>query len=377
MMGIGWAMMLAGSLAAAPSPEAERLLREGKADDAAVLLEESAKAAPGDVETLCLLGKARAWSGRLEDAEAAYLEALKSSPSDRDCLLGLARLRGYQGRWADAASVVEGGLRALPEDREFLAEKISVERGRRRARCDAACRRTVRAGLGYDAYSFAGASQGLSLFYRDRALYGWDASAAASYEHRFRLDDVGLALQGVRKLGRGAWGSVGAGAATRGTLLPVFMASAGGGLSAVGGFSVEGLGSFRRYKDADVWAVSPGLVWEGSGWLLSAGYAGSQARYDNGSLSGWLPAWRLRAVWAAGCPVRPWASWSRAREAFEAGAGRGAASFRSQRWAGGLSWRVRRGLDLEASSYYETRPELGQRVRGAGLGAAWSWGSLP
>lgn len=361
---------------AGPAEEGRAALAAGRGKDAAPLLSAAVEGAPGDLDLRADLGRALSWSGRYEEAARAYEAVLSSRPDHREALLGLARLEGYRGRFKDALAAVDRGLAAHPGDRELSAERARLGGLLRDSRCALRERFTVRCGWGGEDYSFSGPGNGVSASFRDRRFRGWDAAVAASYEHRFALDDLDLGVSASRKA-FGGWGGFSLGGATRHVLLPALRASLDGGARLGRGFGAEGKLAFRRYDNAKVLSFSPALAWEGRGLALTAGYSVSSTYYDSGARSGALSSFSARAAWLRSCPVIPWIGYSRTREAFEAGSAAGARSFSADHFSAGAALHLPGGFAVDAYASRERRPASGQTITRAGAGAAYSWGGAP
>lgn len=237
---------------------------------------------------------------------------------------------------------------------------------------------TARAGFAHEAYGFTGPGNGFSASLQDRSFHGWNAAAGADYQHRFRFDDLGLWAGAARRL---PWGRSHAGftvgGATRHVLLPAFRASGEGGLSLGRGFSADGKIEYRHYDDANVYIAAPVLAWEGRGAELSAGYTLSSAYYTSGGRSGGLSSYKLRAAKTGWCRVKPWAAYAYTKEPFEAGSGRGVASFTADHYSLGAELRLEDGLAFNGAYRREERRASGFKVDHYEAGAAYSWGGPP
>jgi tetratricopeptide (TPR) repeat protein len=103
--------------------QALRLLRRGKAEEAAALLARAAQRDPQDAEIANNLGHALHLSGRFADAERAYKQALDVDPHRWLALLGLAELWAADPtRWDRRGEIVAFLTRGL--------ERITDEKGR-------------------------------------------------------------------------------------------------------------------------------------------------------------------------------------------------------------------------------------------------------
>lgn len=370
-------LFAAGPAVAGPAEDGRGALAAGRGKDAAPLLQAAVEADPGDPDLRADLGRALSWSGRYDEAERSYQVVLSSMPGHREALLGLIRLYGYRGDFSAGIAAAERGLALHPGDREIGAERARLRGHQRASRCSLKKRFTLHCGYGHEDYSFTGPGNGASVSLRDRRFHGWDAGVAASYAHRFGLDDLDLGVSASRKVpSLGGWAGFSVGGATRHVLLPVFRASVEGGRPLVAGFGVETSLGFRRYDHAKVFSLSPSLTWEGYGLALTGGYGLSSTYYDSGLKSGGLSSFRARAAWMRSCPVIPWVSYARTREGFEAGSILGARSFSADHYTAGATVHLPRGLALDGYGGREVRAANGLSVTRFGLGASFSWGTL-
>ena len=168
-------------------------------------------------------------------------------------------------------------------------------------------------------------------------------------------------------------GAVTLGAAGRGVLLPRWHAMLQGGLALKPPFSAEGSASFRRYREADVYALNFAAFLYGKDATLSCAYSPSQTFFRAGGKSGVLSSVRAKAVWSGWRFAQPWLSYARAEEAFEAGLS-GAGSFKAAHYGAGASWRFWPAWLIETYYLLEDRNQSGRRVERFGLGASCLWG---
>jgi len=374
---VGAFLLAAGAAAAGPAEEGRAALAAGKGKEAAPLLQTALDQNPEDLDLRADYARALAWSGRYDEADRAYREVLAKAPGHREATLGLIRLRGYQGRFKEGIALADGGLAAHPEDREIAAERARLSGHLRGSLCTLDKRFTVRCGYGHENYNFTGPGNGTSLSLRDRRFHGWDAAIAASYEHRFALDDVDLGVSASRKIpSLGGWAGFSLGGATRHVLLPVFRGCVDGGRPLGAGFGAEAQVCFRRYDRAKVVSFAPSLTWEGYGLALTGRYGLSSTYYDSGLKSGGLSSFSFRAAWMRACPVIPWVSYARSREGFEAGSVLSAQSFSADHYTAGATVHLPAGFTVEGYGGREARKVYGQKVTRFGLGASYSWGTL-
>lgn len=232
---------------------------------------------------------------------------------------------------------------------------------------------TARLQVGRDSYSFVPPGSGASFSLEDKDFRGWRAQGSASYAHRFGLDDLDLGLAAARPLPwRKAYAGLSLGGATRHAILPAFRAGFNGGLSLGLGFAAEGEFSYRHYDHANLYVAAPRLLYYWRDWVLVGGYTLSQTNYTAGGDSGGLSSFMAKLAWT-GPRIRPWISYARSKEPFEAGRG-AVQSFRADHYGAGAAFDLGRGWELEASFSYEKRLPSGQHVNSAGLGLAYSWG---
>ena len=310
-------------------------------------------------------------------AEGAYRDILAKKPDHREATLGLMRLMGYTGRFKEGIALADGGLAAHPGDREIAQERARLSGHLRSSICALDKRFTVRCGYGHENYNFTGPGNGTSLSFRDRRFHGWDAALAASYEHRFALDDVDVGVSASRKIASlGGWAGFSLGGGTRHVLLPVFRGCVEGGRPLGSGFGAEAQVCFRRYDRAKVVSFAPSLTWDGYGLALTGRYGLSSTYYDSGLESGGLSSFGVRAAWMRSCPVIPWVSYSRSREGFEAGSFLSAQSFSADHYTAGATVHLPAGFTLDGYGGREVRKVFGQKVTRLGLGASYSWGTL-
>ncbi|MBI4249294.1 MAG: tetratricopeptide repeat protein [Elusimicrobia bacterium] len=368
-----WGFLCAG-LRAAPLDEARRMMRSGRTAQAIELLENTLTNFPEDVDARCALARALAWERRYAPAEEQYAAALSQKPDYRDALLGFAQLRRFQGRYDEALQLAERAAVLYSGDGEILEEKERILSVLDDLRWNRPRRYAFHAETLHENYNFAPNGEAFHFSFRDRALRGWDAALELGRERRFQTGDTSLALSGARKFSwRRAQAGWTMGAARRGVLLPGLHALLQGGLALKPPFSAEGSASFRRYREADVYALNFAAFLYGKNATLSCAYSPSQTLFRAGGKSGVLSSVRAKAVWSGWRRVEPWLSYARAEEAFEAGLS-GAGSFKAAHYGAGASWRFWPGWRIETFYLRENRNQSGRRVDRFGLGASCLWG---
>ena len=368
-----WALLRAG-VRAAPLDEARQLMRSGRTGQAIELLENTLTNFPEDVDARCALAQALAWERRYGPAEEQYAAALSQKPDYRDALLGLAQLKRFQGRYDDALKLAQRAAALYAGDAESLEEKERILFALDDLRWNRPRRYAFHAETLHENYNFAPNGEAVHFSFRDRALRGWDAGLQLGRERRFQTDDTSLALSGARKFSwRRAHAGWTLGAAGRGVLLPRWHAMLQGGLALKPPFSAEGSASFRRYREADVYALNFAAFLYGKDATLSCAYSPSQTFFRAGGKSGVLSSVRAKAVWSGWRFAQPWLSYARAEEAFEAGLS-GAGSFKAAHYGAGASWRFWPAWLIETYYLLEDRNQSGRRVERFGLGASCLWG---
>ena len=234
---------------------------------------------------------------------------------------------------------------------------------------------TARLGAGRESYSFAPPGSAGSFSIEDRGLHGWRTQWASAYARRFAQEDLDLGLAASHAVPwRKASAGFSLGGATRHALLPAFRAGLNGGLSLGLGFAAEAEASYRHYDSANVYIAAPRLLYYWKEFVLVGGYTLSKTYYTTGGDSGGLSSFMAKLAWS-GLRIRPWISYARSKEPFEAGRGV-VQSFRADHYSGGAAWSLSPEWEIEASFSHEKRLPSNEHVNTAGLGLAYSWGEL-